>query len=66
MSQAPYCVRNMRFGTKFGSELQVGTIKIFKNYFSSYYTNNFNITIWGEGKLILKPIFVNRGLARYK
>lgn len=42
MSQAPYCVRNMRFGTKFGSDPKVGTIKIFKNYFSNYYTNNSN------------------------
>ena len=48
MSQAPYCVRNIRFGTKLGSELKVGTIKIFKNYFSCYYTVIFITPFWGR------------------
>ncbi|XP_012498091.1 PREDICTED: 3-ketoacyl-CoA thiolase, mitochondrial [Propithecus coquereli] len=28
MSQSPYCVRNVRFGTKLGADLQVGTINL--------------------------------------
>lgn len=56
MSQAPYCVRNARFGTKLGSDLKVGTIKVFKNCWSCHYTNNFNNTMLGERKQILKPI----------
>lgn len=43
MSQAPYCARNIRFGTKLGADLKV---KI-KNYFSDCYANNL-ITPFGE------------------
>lgn len=29
MSQAPYAVRNIRFGTKFGFDLKVGVLSVF-------------------------------------
>lgn len=58
MSQSPYSVRNVRFGIKFGSDLKVGTIKMFEDYVPCCYASNFNNAILGERKQILKPVLL--------
>lgn len=52
MSQAPFYVRNIRFGTTFGSDLKVGTIKIFKDYFLCYCTIISITAFWGREKIL--------------
>lgn len=61
MSQAPYCVRNMRFGTRLGVDIKVWTIKFLKLSFASC-ISSFNIVTLGERKkkLILSLILFVR------
>ena len=64
MSQAPYCVRNMRFGTRLGLDIKVWTIKFLKLSFASYISNFNSVTLEGRKKTNFEPSFVHEILPR--
>ncbi len=57
MSQAPYAVRNIRFGTKFGFDLKVGLWLIFLYFLIPKHMTQMYMKPWGGHKdsLLLNP-----------
>lgn len=60
MSQAPYCVRNMRFGTRLGVDIKVWNIKFLKLSFASCISDFNSVLLGGRKKLILNPVLSMR------